>query len=118
MNLDDDVVQRCLWFRPLHQRHRGRSGSVIRHDDRLHRALHVCSTRPHGLFGSTASAAADLAPRTRDRHPTGARESLVRTLASAEHRRASIDRQAGPAINRCAIALDECHRTTDRKRTR
>ena len=42
----------------------------------------------------------------------------MRTVASAEHGRASVDRQAELAINRYAIALDPCHRTTDRKRTR
>jgi cysteinyl-tRNA synthetase len=39
-------------------------------------------------------------------------------VASAELGRVSVDRQAELAINRCAIALDQCHRTTDRKRTR
>ena len=41
----------------------------------------------------------------------------MRTLASAEHRRASVDRQAELAINRYANALDYSHRTTDPKRT-
>src|SRR5262249_33554792 len=36
MNLNDDVVYRCLRLGPLHQRHPGRSRSLIRHNDRLH----------------------------------------------------------------------------------
>jgi len=39
-------------------------------------------------------------------------------LAWAEHGRASVDRQAELAIKRYAIALDWCHRMTDRKRAR
>jgi hypothetical protein len=42
----------------------------------------------------------------------------VRTLASAEHDRAPVNRQAELAIDRYAITLDPCHRTTDRKQTR
>ena len=37
MNLNDDVVDRCLRLGPLHQRHPGRSRSLVRHHDRLHR---------------------------------------------------------------------------------
>src|SRR3546814_329072 len=37
MNLNDDVVYRCLRLGPLHQRHPGRSRSLVRHHDRLHR---------------------------------------------------------------------------------
>src|SRR3954454_14346862 len=44
----------------------------------------------------------DPAARARDRRPPGGRGSLVRTLASAEHGRASVDRQAQLAINRYA----------------
>jgi hypothetical protein len=36
MNLNDDVVDRCQWLGPLHQRHPGRSRSLVRHNDRLH----------------------------------------------------------------------------------
>jgi hypothetical protein len=36
MNLNDHIVYRCLRLRPLHQRHAGRSRSLIRHNDRLH----------------------------------------------------------------------------------
>jgi hypothetical protein len=36
MNLNDDVVYRCLRPGPLHQPHPGRSRSLVRHDDRLH----------------------------------------------------------------------------------
>jgi hypothetical protein len=39
-------------------------------------------------------------------------------VASAEHGGASLDRQAQLAINQYAIALDSCHRTTHRNRTR
>src|SRR5207249_8969034 len=31
MNLNDDVVYRCLRLGPLHQRHPGRSRSLVRH---------------------------------------------------------------------------------------
>jgi hypothetical protein len=37
MNLNDDVVYRWLRLGPLHQRHPGRSCSLVRHHDRLHR---------------------------------------------------------------------------------
>ena len=36
MNLNDDVVYRCLRLGPLHQLHTGRSSSLVRHNDRLH----------------------------------------------------------------------------------
>src|SRR6516164_3481605 len=36
MNLNDDVVYRCLRFGPLHQLHPGRSRSLVRYHDRLH----------------------------------------------------------------------------------
>ena len=38
MNLNDDVVYRCRRLGPLHQRHPGRSRSLVRHHDRLHPA--------------------------------------------------------------------------------
>src|SRR6185312_15807921 len=37
MNLNDDVVYRCLRLGPLHQLHSGRSRSLLRHRYRLHR---------------------------------------------------------------------------------
>jgi hypothetical protein len=37
MNLNDDVVYRCLRLGPLHQLHPGRSRSLVRHHYRLHR---------------------------------------------------------------------------------
>src|SRR5438477_3428502 len=36
MNLNDDVVYRCRRLGPLHQRHPGRSGSLVAYHDRLH----------------------------------------------------------------------------------
>jgi hypothetical protein len=36
MNLNDDVVYRCLQLGPLHQFHPSRSRSLVRHHDRLH----------------------------------------------------------------------------------
>src|SRR5438874_3458806 len=36
MNLNDDVVYRCLRLGSLHQRHPGCSRSLVRHNDRLH----------------------------------------------------------------------------------
>jgi len=36
MNLNDDVVYRCLRLGPLHQRHPGRSRGLIRHHNRPH----------------------------------------------------------------------------------
>src|SRR5206468_157916 len=38
MNLNNDVVYRRLRLGPLHQLHTGRSRSLIRHDNRLHRS--------------------------------------------------------------------------------
>src|SRR5512147_2508081 len=37
MNLDDDVVYRCLRLGPLHERHPGRSRNLVRDHDRPHR---------------------------------------------------------------------------------
>src|SRR3954449_3712094 len=37
MNLNDDVVYRCLRLGSVHQLHRGRSSSLVRHHDRFHR---------------------------------------------------------------------------------
>ena len=53
MNLNDDVVYRRLRLGPLHQRHPGRSCSLVRHYDRLHRRppcpiVHVPYTGSHG----------------------------------------------------------------------
>src|SRR4051812_14454000 len=68
MNLNDDVVYRCLRLGPLHQLHPGRSRSLVRHDDRLHmnRLLGYLSGRDcnvaHAFFGSPEN------PRMR---PTG-----------------------------------------------
>jgi hypothetical protein len=36
MNLNDDVVYRCLRLGPLHQRHPCRSRSLVGHNDCLH----------------------------------------------------------------------------------
>jgi hypothetical protein len=36
MNLNDDVVYRCRRLGPLHQRHPGRSRSLVRHHNRPH----------------------------------------------------------------------------------
>jgi hypothetical protein len=36
MNLNDDVVYRCLRLGPLHQLHPRRSRSLVRYHDRLH----------------------------------------------------------------------------------
>jgi hypothetical protein len=36
MNLDDDVIDRCLRLRPLHEPHPGGSRSLVRYDDCLH----------------------------------------------------------------------------------
>ena len=38
-DLHDDVVDRCLRLRPLHQPHTGRSGGLVRHHDRSHVAI-------------------------------------------------------------------------------
>src|SRR5262245_48642335 len=37
MNLNDDVVYRCLRLGPLRQLHPGRSRGLVRYNDRLHR---------------------------------------------------------------------------------
>jgi hypothetical protein len=36
MNLNDDVVYRCLGLGPRHQLHPGGSGGLVRYHDRLH----------------------------------------------------------------------------------
>jgi hypothetical protein len=38
MNLNDDVVYRCRRLGPIHQRHPGRSRSLVGHHDRFHPA--------------------------------------------------------------------------------
>jgi hypothetical protein len=49
MNLNDDVVYRCLRLGPLHQRHPGRSRSLVRHHDRLHRTPPCVESSPARL---------------------------------------------------------------------
>jgi hypothetical protein len=56
VNLNDDVIYRCLRLGALHQRHPGRSRSLVRHHDRLHVRLPVlfycCHRRhPHSIRG-------------------------------------------------------------------
>src|SRR5215813_4276119 len=56
MNLNDDVVYRGLRLGPLHQRHPGRSRSLVRHHDRLHvnclvGYLSLCHLRQEVLVG-------------------------------------------------------------------
>jgi len=46
MNLNDDVVYRRLRLGPLHQRHPGRSRSLIRHHNRLHQAPPCIQSSP------------------------------------------------------------------------
>src|SRR5712672_2716068 len=46
MNLNDDVVYRCRRLGPLHQRHPGRSRSLIRHHNRLHQAPPCIQSSP------------------------------------------------------------------------
>jgi hypothetical protein len=36
MNLNDDVIYRCLRLEPLHQLHRGRSRGLVRYNACLH----------------------------------------------------------------------------------
>ena len=49
MNLNDDIVNRCIRLGPLHQRHPGRSRSLIRDHNRFHfRHLSVSVPRLHG----------------------------------------------------------------------
>jgi hypothetical protein len=45
MNLNDDVVDRCLRLGPLRQRHPGGSGSLVRYHDRFHLDTPLCSPR-------------------------------------------------------------------------
>src|SRR5436189_4189552 len=49
MNLNDDVVYRCLRLGPLHQRHSGRSRSLVRHNDCLHRPPPCVESSPARL---------------------------------------------------------------------
>jgi hypothetical protein len=46
MNLNDDVVYRCLRLGPLHQLHPGRSRSLVRHHYRLHDRFLLGCLRP------------------------------------------------------------------------
>jgi hypothetical protein len=46
MNLDNDVVYRRFRLGPLHQRHPGRSRSLIRHHNRLHQAPPCIQSSP------------------------------------------------------------------------
>src|SRR5262249_54477197 len=43
MNLNDDVVYRCRRLGPLHQRHSGRSRSLVRYHDCFHGNRLLCS---------------------------------------------------------------------------
>ena len=55
MNLNDDIVYRCLRLGPLHQLHPGRSRSPVRHNDRLHRSLPLCRHRSSPFDGNASS---------------------------------------------------------------
>jgi hypothetical protein len=46
MNLNNDVVYRRFRLGPLHQRHPGRSRSLIRHHNRLHQAPPCIQSSP------------------------------------------------------------------------
>jgi transposase len=59
MNLNDDVAYRCRRIGPLHQRHPGRSRSLVRHHNRLHRAPPCISPRLHGIVQPPVLAATD-----------------------------------------------------------
>src|SRR5260370_35419156 len=49
MHRTDDVVYRCLRLGPLHELHPGRSGSLIRYHDRLHRPPPCVESSPARL---------------------------------------------------------------------
>src|SRR5215217_4214744 len=53
MNLNDDIVYRCLRLGPLRQLHPGSSRILVRHHNRLHDNFSSVSS---GHFGSTRSA--------------------------------------------------------------
>jgi hypothetical protein len=50
MNLNNDVVYRCPRLGPLHQRHPGRSRSLIRHDDGFHLDTSLYQSSPTRHF--------------------------------------------------------------------
>ena len=49
MNLDDDIVYRCVGLGTVHQPHPGRSRSLIRHHNRFHLDTLCISPRLHGV---------------------------------------------------------------------
>src|SRR5262245_25957791 len=49
MNLNDNVVYRCLRLGSLHQLHPGRSRGLVRHHDRLHRPPPCVESSPSQL---------------------------------------------------------------------
>jgi hypothetical protein len=69
MNLNDDIVYRCVRLGPINQRHPGRSRSLIRHHNRFHLGTSLDHSSP--------------APRTA--LPTG----LTRRLMTSEPHAAS-----------------------------
>src|SRR5207248_4179668 len=93
MNLNDDVVYRCLRLGPLHQLHPGRSRSLVRHNDRLHvncllGYLSLCWMCPSDkkpvrcqrcmTFNANASTGGNLAASDRMRGSVEASERKIR----------------------------------------
>src|SRR5262245_3295555 len=67
MNLNDDVVYRCLRLGTLHQLHRGRSRSLVRHHDRLHRTP-PCVESETARITAAAVAQVELSHSWREAH--------------------------------------------------
>ena len=109
MNLNDDVVDRCRRLGPLHQRHPGRSRSLVRHHDRLHgnRLLgHLSLWRIAGRFitrGSRCMALKQIAGRVAIKMP---RLSGIRTCDCDQGPRNSKLERWTPSSTRSATALD------------
>jgi hypothetical protein len=90
MNLNDDVVYRCLRLGALHQRHPGRSRSLFRHHDRLHVRLPVlfycCHRRhPHSIRGG------HIAKRGRDPYCIACERDLEGIVAKSARGRCQSD---------------------------
>ena len=87
MNLNDDVVYRCLRLGPLDERHPGGSRSPVRYDDRLHmNCLLGGTSKAAGTDQESRGSVADIASRA------DALRVLTREAISlAEGRQSSLD---------------------------
>ena len=103
MNLNNDVVYRCRRLGPLHQRHPGRSRSLIRHHNRLHQAPPRIQSSPLHHEACPAFASVVSVPR---------RASIPCFVVSLQPVAVTRQPLAGPGLSGGGQLIDTCLRAT------